>query len=96
MESHSDAEVNTEVQEIIMKIQLAREKLQKFSFYTKFVKQIENPEMMTRIEKVTSIDPHNPQLQVVLYGVGVIDPHNNKNTDVEPQHMQLCLAILMR
>lgn len=96
MESHSDVEANAEVQEIIMKIQLAREKLQKSSFYAKFVKQIENPEMMTRIEKVRSIDPHHSQLQVVLYGVGVIDPHNNENTDVEPQHMQLCLAILMR
>ena len=46
MECHSDAEVNTEVQEISKKIHLALEKLQKSSFYTEFVKQIQNPEMI--------------------------------------------------
>jgi len=104
MESHSDAEVNTEVQEIIKKIQLALEKLQKSSFYTEFVKQIQNPEMMARIERVRSTDPHHSQLQVVLYGVGEMDPnnktnaaaHHNSDTDIEAHHMQLCLAILLR
>jgi len=54
MDSYSDVEINTKVQEIIKKIQLALEKLEKSSFYSKFMKQMQNPEMLARIERVKS------------------------------------------
>ena len=96
MEIDSNVEVNTNVEEIIKNIQLARDKLEKSSFLTEFMEQTQNPETVARIERVLGTDPEHSQFQIVLYGVGVMTPDKENPVDVEPNHMHLCLAILLR
>ena len=48
-------------------------------------------EIIARIESVIGTHPDPSQLQVVLCGVGLRGP--NQKTDVDPNHMQLYLAI---
>ena len=48
-------------------------------------------EIITRIESVIGTCPDLSQIQVLLCGVGAREP--NQKTDVEPNHMQMNLAI---
>jgi hypothetical protein len=83
-----DIETNGKVQELIKKIQLAQEKLEKSLFYVEFMEQMQDPEMVERIERVIRADPRYSKLQLVLYGIGTMDS--------EHIHMQLAFAILLR
>ena len=65
-----DSESNGEVQELINRIELVKEKLEKSSFYEEFTKQMEQREMVERIESVIGGDRRYSQLQLVLYGRG--------------------------
>jgi hypothetical protein len=53
---------NGTTEEIIKKIHLAREKLEKSLFYGKFMAQMQDPEMVTRIENLINTDPQHYEL----------------------------------
>jgi hypothetical protein len=96
--SASDVEIDMKVEKIINRIQVAREKLEKSSFYAEFLRQVQDPKFVALIEKVISTDPNHSQLQVVLYGVGRMEINEEPERDIcrECNRTQLCLAILLR
>jgi len=92
-------ESKKKVYEIIRKVGLAREKLEKSLFYKEALKQLENPEMVAQIKRVIVTSPHHSQLQLVLYGLGPLEPveeHCVRDYHVEFSCMQLAFAILLR
>ena len=93
-----DSESNGEVQELINRIELVKEKLEKSSFYEEFTKQMEQREMVERIENVIGcIDGRYSQLQLVLYGLGGLHCSGEREIEIrEYRHMQFALAILLR
>ena len=92
-----DSQSNGEVKELINRIELVKEKLEKSSFYEEFTKQMEQPEMVERIESVIGRDGRYSQLQLVLYGLGGLHCSGEREIEIrEYRHMQFSLAILLR
>jgi len=66
-------ETKKKVYEIIRKVGLAREKLEKSLFYKEALKQMQNPEIVAQIKRVIATSP-SFTLQLVLSGIRPLEP----------------------
>ena len=90
------ADENTRYEEMMNNVQQALEALEKSSFFAEFMKQMQDPEIVAQIVRVTE----HSKLQVVLYGVGNIERAREvedchvHTREVEVCHLQLAFANL--
>ncbi|KAL0397630.1 UNVERIFIED_CONTAM: protein SENSITIVITY TO RED LIGHT REDUCED 1 [Sesamum calycinum] len=82
-----DVEIDTERESKLMqKMQNYIQKLENTEFCLSFFDQMQSPEMMSRILKVSGSEE---KMQMVIYGIGSIE-------SFEPPRLQLSLALLMK
>ncbi|KAG8379254.1 hypothetical protein BUALT_Bualt07G0069500 [Buddleja alternifolia] len=83
----ADLETNPEREsKLIQKMQICMQKLEKSEFFSSFLNQMQNPDMLNRFIKVLGSEE---KMKLVIYGIGSIE-------SFEPPRLQLSLAILMK